>query len=267
MATSYLYRQKATTKLYTEPLRNGIELELVFIPSGNFIMGSPASELERSDSEGPQHRVEISKFYMGRFPVTQAQWRAVSQFERLKRDLEPEPSRFKGDQNPVEQVSWYDAVEFCDRLTVHSKYTYRLPTEAEWEYACRGGTKSPFYCGQTISINIANYYGLYTYGKGVVGVNRRETNPLDHFEMANSFGLSDMHGNIMEWCLDHWHNSYHNAPTNGRSWLTNDDLALRVVRGGSWDNDPGSCRSASRNQKNPNSSNNAVGFRIVLSPR
>ncbi|WP_299402150.1 formylglycine-generating enzyme family protein [Acaryochloris sp. IP29b_bin.148] len=267
MATSYLYRQKATTKLYTESLSDGIEVELVLIPAGTFIMGSPASELQRKESEGPQHPVEISKFYMGRFPVTQEQWRAVSQFDRVNRDLEPEPSYFKGDQNPVEQVSWYDAVEFCDRLTAYSKYTYRLPTEAEWEYACRGGTQSPFYCGSTLSTYIANYDGSYTYGDGTKGKNRRETTPVNYFEMTNPFGLSDMHGNVWEWCLDHSHKSYENAPTDGSAWLTKDEHPKRVLRGGSWSYNPGYCRSATRDHDYPVVTFSLVGFRIVLAPR
>ncbi|WP_299491460.1 formylglycine-generating enzyme family protein [Acaryochloris sp. IP29b_bin.137] len=267
MPASYLYRQKAISKLYKEPLGDGIELELVLIPAGTFTMGSPAFELQREESEGPQHPVEISKFYMGRFPVTQEQWRAVSQFASVNRDLKLEPSYFNDDKNPVEQVSWHEAMEFCDRLTAHSKYTYHLPTEAEWEYACRGRTPSPFYCGQTISTNIANYNGSYTYGEEDGGKNRRETTPVNHFEMTNPFGLSDMHGNVLEWCLDHWHENYNYAPIDGKAWLTNDENADRILRGGSWLDVPGDCRSASRTHYNPDFTFNRIGFRIVLAPR
>lgn len=206
---------------------------------------------------------------MSRFPITQEQWRTVSQFERVNKDLEPDPSRFEfeGDQNPVERVSWYDAVEFCERLSAPSKYTYRLPTEAEWEYACRGGTKSPFYCGSTISTDIANYDGSNTYGDGTKGKDSGETTPVNHFEMTNPFGLSDMHGNVWEWCLDHWHENYDKSPTDGSAWLTNDEKARRILRGGSWDSVPRYCRSASRLHSYPDLTSNRFGFRIVLASR
>ncbi len=132
---------------------------------------------------------------MGRYPVTQEQWQAVAALPPINRNLKAEPSRFKGDKLPVEQVSWEEAKEFCDRLSQLTEREYRLPTEAEWEYACRAGTTTPFHFGETISAELANYYGKATYGKGVEGVDREQTTPVGYFKVANAFGLYDMHGN------------------------------------------------------------------------
>ncbi|MHC5719615.1 MAG: formylglycine-generating enzyme family protein, partial [Nostoc sp.] len=161
---------------------------------------------------------------------------------------------FKGEQRPVEQVSWYDAVEFCDRLSDHTKRQrqYRLPSEAEWEYACRAGTTTPFHFGETITSELANYDATSTYGRGVEGTYRKETTPVGSFNAANAFGLYDMHGNVWEWCLDDWHNNYERAPTDGSPWFDNknDNLYQKqgnaVLRGGSWLYYPRDCRSASR---------------------
>ena len=124
-------------------MADGLPLELVRIPWGTFIMGSPADEPGRSDSEGPQHAVTVPSFLMGRYPVTQAQWRAVAELPLGKRSLDPDPAYFKGADRPVEQVSWDEAVEFCDRLAPSTHRPYRLPTEAEWEYACRAEPPLP----------------------------------------------------------------------------------------------------------------------------
>jgi formylglycine-generating enzyme required for sulfatase activity len=148
---------------------------MVLIPGGSFLMGSPEAEPDRSDNEGPQHKVTVPPFFMGRYPITQAQWRAVAALPQIKREPRPDPSRFKGDNRPVEQVNWYDAVEFCARLSAHTGRAYRLPTEAEWEYACRAGTTTPFAVGETITTEVANYDGNYTYNNGPKGEDRRET--------------------------------------------------------------------------------------------
>jgi len=177
----------------TIELGKGIKMEFVLIPSGEFIMGSPSNEEGRDRDEGPQHRVRISKgFYMGQTEVTQSQWRSV---------MSTKPSRFKGNNLPVEQVPWNDAVEFCKKLSQRKGKTYRLPTEAEWEYACRAGTSTPFNTGSTISTSQANYNGNFTYGSGQKGVDRQKTTEVGSFA-PNSFGLYDMHGNVWEWCSD-----------------------------------------------------------------
>ena len=212
-----------TAKYYVEDLGNGIGLEMVLIPGGSFMMGSPEDELERSNSESPQHLVNINQFCMGKYPVTQAQWKAVAALPQVNRKLNLERWQFKGDERPVEQVSWYDAVEFCDRLSSHTKRPYNLPSEAEWEYACRAGTTTPFHFGETITSELANYHATETYGAGVKGTYRGETTVVGSFEVANAFGLYDMHGNVLEWCLDDRHDNYEGAPTDGSAWLYNNE--------------------------------------------
>jgi formylglycine-generating enzyme required for sulfatase activity len=229
-------------------------------------MGSPKEEENSMDSERPQHEVTIEPFFMGKYQVTQEQWRFVAQLPQVNRDLEQDPSRFKGDNRPVEQVSWEDAVEFCDRLSQYTGRTYRLPSEAEWEYACRAGTTTPFHFGETITTDLANYDGNSTYGDGVKGVDRGETTAVGSFGVANNFGLYDMHGNVYEWCQDHWHNNYEGAPTDGSAWLSNKkDSNRRLLRGGSWYYHPDYCRSAYRNAFNLDYYYLNIGFRVVCS--
>lgn len=235
-------------------------------------MGSPNEEVDRSDFEGPQHEVTLSRFFMAQYPVTQAQWRVVAAMEQVNRELDSEPSNFKGDLNPVEKVSWYDAVEFCDRITNLTNRQYRLPTEAEWEYACRADTTTPFHFGETITTDLANYDGIGdesiglsgSYGGGPKGEYRQQTTPVDHFGGGNAFGLSDLHGNVWEWCQDHWHD-YDGGPTDGSAWISENDSAYRVRRGGSWDFNPRYCRSAYRYYDNPKFRDNSIGFRVVCS--
>ncbi|NEP36828.1 MAG: formylglycine-generating enzyme family protein [Moorea sp. SIO3B2] len=256
---------------FTEDLGNGVELEMVGIREGSFIMGSPETEEGHSKSESPQHQVTVKSFLMGKYPVTQAQWQAVAALPEVKTELEPDPSYFKGENRPVERVSWYDAVEFCERLSQYTKRQYRLPSEAEWEYACRAGTTTPFHFGETITTDLANYDGNYTYGSGSKGKYLEETTPVGSFRVANEFGLYDMHGNVWEWCADHWHSNYEDAPTDGSAWEDesnnnndNDNLS-RLLRGGSWRSDPGFCRSGSRPFYNPllRRSGSKFGFRVV----
>ncbi|MEB3232090.1 MAG: formylglycine-generating enzyme family protein [Leptolyngbyaceae bacterium] len=261
------------SKRFFEDLGDGQRLEMVLIRGGTFTMGSPADEEERNESEGPQHDVTLSTFLMGRYPVTQAQWRQVAGFDPVDSKVEfpLSPSGFgdkdDSDRRPVEQVSWYQAKEFCARLSHRTKRNYRLPSEAEWEYACRAGTTTPFYCGETITTDIANYDGNYTYGRGPNGKYRKETTPVDHFEMVNPWGLCDMHGNVWEWCLDPWHENYEGAPLDGRPWLENPSQSnRRVLRGGSWGSRPRYCRSASRSLYAPDIRSYSFGFRVVLAP-
>ncbi|HIK45183.1 MAG TPA: formylglycine-generating enzyme family protein, partial [Leptolyngbyaceae cyanobacterium M65_K2018_010] len=187
-----LRRTPRTARGFVEPLLEvgeALPLHMVLIPGGTFWMGSPEDEPQRLDSEGPQHEVTVPSFMMGRYPVTQAQWQAVAQLPQVERELNPDPSYFKGQDRPVERVNWYEAVEFCARLSAHTGRAYRLPTEAEWEYACRADTTTPFYFGNTLTTEVANYNGTYTYADGPKGEYRKETTPVDHFGIANAFGL------------------------------------------------------------------------------
>jgi formylglycine-generating enzyme required for sulfatase activity/uncharacterized caspase-like protein len=258
-------RRHQITEHGIEKLGNEIVLEIVLIQGGNFLMGSSETESGLINNEKPQHSVTIQPFLIGKYPITQAQWKAVAAFPKVNRDIELEPSHFKGADKPVEQVSWYDAVEFCDRLSRKTGREYRLPTEAEWEYACRAGTTTPFHFGETITPDVANYDCNYSYKSGpkAKGSYRKQTSPVTNFAFANDFGLFDMHGNVWEWCLDYWHESYHEAPTNGSAWLTDNNNNSRVLRGGSWLNDPRDCRSAHRDYGDSDTRFNRFGFRIV----
>jgi formylglycine-generating enzyme required for sulfatase activity len=261
---------KKTAQYFTEDLGNGIELEMVLIPGGSFIMGSPEEELKSTNDERPQHEVTIKPFCFGKYPVTQAQWQAVATLPQVNQELKLDPSRFKGDgstsltnHRPVESVSWHDAVEFCARLSNHSQRSYRLPSEAEWEYACRGGTITPFHFGKTITTDLANYNGNYIYGDGVKGIYREETTEVGSFKIANEFGLYDMHGNVREWCQDHWHDSYKGAPVDGSAWISDESKSGRMLRGGSWSPLPENCRSAYRIYNDAGFVNDSSGFRVV----
>ncbi len=247
-------------KYITVNLNQEIPLDLIGIPGGEFLMGSPKDELERESEESPQHKVSIRPFLIGKYPVTQAQWLAIMDNNPAKFvDLDPSQSK-----KPVERVSWFDCQIFCEKLSELAGREFRLPTEAEWEYACRGKTTTPFHYGTTIGTELANYNGDDVYGSGFEGENRHETTPVDRFA-PNRFGLYDLHGNVAEWCADSWHDSYKNAPVNGSAWTSNNPKDLRVLRGGSWLHLPGSCRSAQRIKSNPKSKSDAFGFRIAAS--
>ena len=272
MAKTIIKYSQRTAEYFTEDLGNGVELEMMLIPGGSFTMGAPEREEGSRDSERPQHQVRVRSFCMGKYPVTQGQWKAVAGLDKVERDLKADPSRFKGDRRPVEQVSWYDAVEFCARLSNHTSREYRLPSEAEWEYACRAGTTTPFHFGETITSQLANYNASYTYGNGPKGKKRGETTPVGSFDVANAFGLYDMHGNVFEWCLDDWHDNYEGAPVDGSAWMTeNDNLSQvrgrSVLRGGSWVDIPNVCRSAYRFNLFRSAGRvdivNLFGFRVV----
>ncbi|MBD2312078.1 SUMF1/EgtB/PvdO family nonheme iron enzyme [Desertifilum sp. FACHB-1129] len=247
-------RSQAQLPMATEDLGNGITLTMVAIPGGRFLMGSPETEAERDSDENPQHWVTVPAFYMGQYAVTQAQYQAV---------MGNNPSRFQGSDRPVERVSWNDAVEFCHKLSQRTGQRYRLPSEAEWEYACRAGTTTPFHFGETITPDLVNYDGNYSYDKAPIGKYRQETTPVGHFGVANAFGLYDMHGNVWEWCQDVWHKNYHGAPTDGRAWESGGDLSSRLLRGGSWGYFARSCRSASRYRGASGFRYNGIGFRVV----
>lgn len=263
-----------TGPVWTELLKDGIELELVDIPGGTFIMGAPQTEEGWQPNQSPQHEVAIAPFWMSRTPITQVQWSTIAALPVIKRRLSPNPSCFSGANRPVEQVSWQDAIEFCARLSAFTGQTYRLPSEAEWEYACRAGTQTPFHFGETITTELANYSGVNWeydgrlcskgfYGQGPTGSDRRETTDVGSFGVANDFGLYDMHGLVKEWCADPWHETYEGAPTDGSVWLMQGDPVQRVLRGGSWNGGPRVCRSAFRSRADQDSNLYDIGFRVV----
>lgn len=267
-----LYRYKRTNKSYTEDLGNGIKLTLMLIPGGEFVMGAPESEPESGSDERPQHRVRVTQFLMGRFPVTQAQWREVAG-HGVEKKLNPDPSSFKGDNRPVEQVSWEDAQEFCKRLSQKTGKTYRLPSEAQWEYACRAGTETPFYFGETILPELANYrtefsynYTEFSYIDNSTAESQEQTTDVGGFP-ANDWGLHDMHGNVWEWCEDDYHSNYEGAPDDGSAWIESDRAEIRrVLRGGSWGDNPRHCRSAGRGNISRDRRFNIFGFRVCCVP-
>jgi formylglycine-generating enzyme required for sulfatase activity len=257
-----LHRYRRSNKSYTEDLGDGVKLKLMLIPAGEFLMGAPEDELDSTEDERPQHRVQVPQFLMGRYPVTQAQWRVVAGYPQESQKLDPNPSEFKGDNHPVEDVSWEDAQEFCQRLSTKSGKTYCLPSEAQWEYACRAGTTTPFHHGEMITPELVNYDGNYTHNDSPEGEYREQTSEVGIFP-ANDWGLHDMHGNVLEWCEDGWHDDYEGAPTNGQAWFESDKKELRrLLRGGSWLTDPGNCRSACRNYLTRDNRYTYIGFRV-----
>ncbi len=248
-------KESKQSQYFAQDLGNGITLEMVAIPGGTFTMGTEDEEIERLvkkfnwegfRKERPQHEVTVPPFFMGKYPITQAQWKAIATTAKIDIDLETNPSNFKGDELPVERVNWYQATEFCKRLSRETKREYRLPSEAEWEYACRAGTTTPFYFGETITGELANYNAGYTYAEEAKGEYRGKTTPVGQFP-PNAFGLYDMHGNVLEWCADTWHDNYEGAPTDGSVWTENGNNNRSPMRGGSWYGLPNDCRSAYRN--------------------
>jgi formylglycine-generating enzyme required for sulfatase activity len=250
-------RSEGEAELMIENLGNGVTLEMVKIPGGRFLMGSPETEVERDDDESPQRYVDVPEFWMGKYVVTQQQWQAI---------MANNPSYFKGKNRPVERVSWHNATEFCQELSKKTGRDYRLPSEAEWEYACRAGTTTPFYFGETITGELANYKASETYADEQKGEYREQTTPVGQFP-PNAFGLYDMHGNVYEWCQDVWHSSYDGAPDDGSAWVNGGNSRYRVARGGSWYVYPRWCRSADRNYYiSVELVFNSFGFRLVSFP-
>ena len=246
-------RHTSSAGFFPEDLGNGVVLEMVYIPGGTFMMGSPATEEGRDCCESPQHQVTVPAFFAGKYPITQAQWQAV---------MENNPSCFKGEKRPVEYVLWQDAVEFCGKLSQKTGKKYRLLSEAEWEYACRARTTTPFHFGETITPELVNYYGYYPYAKAPKGLYRGQTADVGSFP-PNAFGLYDMHGNVWEWCSDRWNSNYKGAPTDGSSWETGTSEYL-VLRGGSWIYDAANCRSAYRVWMRADDRWWSTGFRVAL---
>ncbi|HEX4947266.1 MAG TPA: SUMF1/EgtB/PvdO family nonheme iron enzyme [Blastocatellia bacterium] len=260
---------------FTEDLGNGTTLEMVEIPGGTFLMGSTSSAVQEAFEDGkrydkfmkykafmgekPQHQVRINGFAMSRYEVTQAQWRAI---------MGNNPAHNTSDMNlPVEQVNWAEAQEFCRKLSERTERHYRLPTEAEWEYAARAGTTTAFAFGKSISVQIANYDGNYPYQRAAKGHFRFKTVLVGSLGVANRWGLFDMHGNVWEWCEDVWHESYEEAPSDGSSWTNGGDPNQRVIRGGAWDLPAFACRAAIREGAKPDSRDLSIGFRVVAAAR
>ena len=285
-------KKDVSVSYYDQPIPNNEDpICMVSIPQGEFWMGSPESEKGRYSYESPQHFVKVPAFFMSQTPITQAQWKAIASLPEERKRLEPDPSRFKGDNLPVERVTWQDAIEFCARLSRLTGRNYRLPSEAEWEYACRAipnpiAKKSnqkpvylPFHFGETLTSDLANYDATEIYQQEAKGEFRGKTTPIRKFP-SNVFGLYDMHGNVREWCLDPWHDNYKGAPGDGKVWdkednnnryqdiLSNinvliEDDGIHVLRGGAWSFVPRSCRSACRDYYVSNY--DYVGFRLALS--
>lgn len=232
-------------EIFRETLPQGVTLDFVLIPQGSFLMGSPQTEVGRYKDEYPQHRVEITRpFYMSKFPVTQAQWLVL---------MGKNPSHFKGNRRPVENVTWHHAKLFCKRLSELTGKRYRLPTEAEWEYAARAGSTTAFAFGDKLTLRQANY-----------GEKRKGTTNVGQFR-PNAFGLFDMHGNVWEWCEDAWHESYVCAPEDGAAWIFGGNSDYKILRGGAWNSSARRCRSASRDKDNASLRvDDNVGFRIIL---
>ncbi|MGK7879682.1 MAG: SUMF1/EgtB/PvdO family nonheme iron enzyme [Crocosphaera sp.] len=274
-----------------------LELAMVYIPGGTFFMGAPDTEKERDGNESPQHKVTVPQFFMSRYLITQAQWRAIASRDDLKVniDLDIDPFRFKGDRRPVESITWYQAMEFCQRLSKLTGRQYTLPSEAQWEYACRAVKNypptvtseekalaqwnkeyhQPFHFGATLTEYLANYNWSTTYAKEQPSESQGETTEVGTFP-PNAFGLYDMHGNVYEWCLDHLHDNYNGAPDDGSAWLEEDNVGQeqnendnrrRLLRGGSYDFDGEFCRSANRNDYVPRGYLADVGLRVVLAAR
>ncbi len=258
-----VYQEQCRVLVFREPLAPDIGLEMVAIPSGKFMMGSPETEHDRYDDESPQHPVTIQQpFFIGKYPVTQTQWLVIANTPKIDRKLDPDPSNFKGDNRPVEQVSWEEAVEFCQRLSRETGRDYRLPTEAQWEYACRAGTTTPFYFGKTITGKLANYASDNVYLQERKVKSKSETSSVGIYP-PNQFGLYDLHGNVDEWCLDHWHDNYKGAPTDGSAWFSDDKNVRYLLRGTSWYCSPRDGRSAARLKYSPKYHNDFIGFRVV----
>lgn len=253
-------KHKGEAQYFSEDLGNGVKLDMVAIPSGIFMMGANQKEDNAYPEEYPLHQVSVEAFYLGKFEITQAQWKAI---------MNNNPSTFQGDNLPVESFSWYDAMEFCYRLSQKTGHLYRLPTEAEWEYACRVGTSTPFSFGETINSEFFNYDGNNPYANAPRTIYRQKTIPVGSLGIANGFGLYDMHGNVDEWCLDKDLNienkSYVGAPTNGSAWMESArEKAFHMTRGGTYNVGSRNCRCAYRPSEYPDTTTAYHGLRVVM---
>jgi formylglycine-generating enzyme required for sulfatase activity/nucleoside phosphorylase len=256
------YQEKQKSQ-YIEKIDN-INLELVKISAGKFKIGAIKDEygIRILNTDHPND-VDVPEFYIGKYPVTQEQWKFGANLPEINRELGENPSNSEGEDLPVEKVSWEEAIEFCARLSHHTGLDYRLPSEAEWEYACRAEKDTPFNFGETIDSRLSNYNGEI-YGLSKKFESRGQTTPIGEFRGANAYGLYDMHGNVKEWCQDSWHENYLNAPTDGSAWLT-PESSKKVLRGGSYCNDPKDCRSDARCYAEADDKRRNIGFRLAMS--
>lgn len=233
---------------------------MVVLPAGSFLMGSRASEPGRYDDEGPQHRVQVASFAVGQYEVTFRQWDACVAAGGCT--TRPGDAGWGRGQRPVMNVSWDDAQQYVKWLSGKTGQTYRLPSEAEWEYAARAGTSTPFAFGKRITTAQANFDGNYTYNGGAKDESRQKTLPVGSLA-KNAWGLYDMHGNVWEWVQDCSHPNYQGAPTDGQAWTAGCSGSTRLLRGGGWDDHPGGARSAFRNHLGPSNRFNITGFRLA----
>lgn len=284
-----------TARYFSENSKNA-NIEMVEITGGDFEMGSSAAEVElafkdakkykgddseeeeESDNSGyvkkeskdfitaemPKHPVTVPGFYMSRYEITQRQWRGV--MGEMPRNFQRVPAAFKGDDLPVISVTWDEAKAFCDRLTDATGRFYRLPSEAEWEFAARAGKDQKFGFGENINASVANYFAAAPFGHDQREPNRLALLSAGNLNAANSFGLYDMHGNVAEWTADYWNDDYSGAPDDGSTWeeASEDDLNNRVIRGGGWDSIGNDCRSAARRKHPSIVASPKIGFRIVF---
>ncbi len=246
-----LEQRAGRAEWFAETLAPGVTLEMVAVPGGAFRMGSLHGQ--GYPDEEPQHLVQVAPFWMSRAPVTQRQWQALMGAHR---------GRFVGADLPVETIAWDKVVHFCEKLSKKSGRRYSLPSEAQWEYACRAGSSGPFAFGPTLSTDLANYNGEFTFQGGPKGVYRHVPTPAGSFP-PNAFGLEDMHGNLWEWCADAWHDDYRGAPLDGSPWQGGPQAEYRVARGGCWHDIPAVCRSAARLKLLAAEGEEIIGFRIV----
>ena len=228
---------------------------MIAIPAGTFMMGAAATEADHFEDETPLHQVKVPAFFMGAYPITQAQWKLI---------MDNNPSRYGDPEHPVTGVSWQDAQDFCLALSRHTKRSYRLPSESEWEYACRGGTTTPFAFGDTLPPDLGTFNGQAPY-LGVSKTNSHRHTTIAGNYLPNPFGLWDMHGNIWEWCEDIWQPDYLLAPIDGKPQLKVGASNNRIKRGGSWHDGAVYCRSAARMQGSIEQRDGVTGLRVVFS--
>lgn len=291
-----IQRETKQAQYFTEELGDDTTLEMVYIPRGRFVMGSPEGEADNYYRVEKPHQVTIEPFFIGKYTITEKQWEAVAKLPKIYYDFLPPPFEFQYKNRAANRaiigISWYDAVEFCARVSHKTGRSYRLPSEAEWEYSCRAGTTTPFHFGETITTDLANYRGEdYTdsnnnarsgsYGQGPKGIYRSDITPVGSFGVANAFGLYDMHGNVWEWCANEpRHDRPEGTATDCSDWDDNSnnnwdrisidllvnatsDRRSRIVRGGSWTSNPWLCRSVVRLHENAGKRYANFGFRVV----